>query len=1330
MPVLQVAGDEVVSPNHVYVIPPNADLSLEGEQLKVSLRSKVGVRHLTIDGFFRSLAAAYGGRAIGVILSGTGSDGTHGLEEIKAAGGITIAQSVDSADQGGMPSAAIATGIVDFVLAPHEIAAKLAEFGKHDFFVKRAHDQATEPSADATGAYRKILALVRSATGSDFGQYKETTIRRRILRRAAIHSKETLIDYLGYLEEQHEEIDALRRDLVINVTSFFRDPESFDALKASIFPRLAVNRPPNDPVRIWVAGCSTGQEAYSLAILLVEFFEDDPGRPAIQIFATDVSENLVIDQARAGIYPESIAAELSPERLRRFFIKEERGYRINKSIRELCVFARQNLITDPPLSRMDLISCRNVLIYLDKPLQERLASVFHYALKPEGYLMLGHSEIVPASSEFFERVDKKHCIYSKKPVAIASSHTPFDVGHHRPFPTITAEGNILRAPTAVEFQKKADRLVVERFAPTSVLVNDKLDILQFRGDTGRYLRLPRGQASFNLLKMARAGLSEELGVALRDAQKSKAVVRREGVRMREASGRSAGSIDLEVTPITLPGTPESCFLVLFQEASVGPSAAPPVVHSEVDELGSASRDEELSQLRRELAAAREYLQSVTEQYEAANDDLKSMNEEMLSSNEELQSTNEELQSSKEELQSSNEELTTLADELRTRNAELSLLDDDLGNVLTGVKMPLVIVGRDLRVRRFNSEAAKTLKLGASDTGRLITNLAFFSTMPDVENLLSVVMEDVVAQEREVQDRSGRWLGLRIQPYRTSDNRINGAIVALIDIDEAKRAQELLRSSEVRYRRLFEAARDGILLVDPVTRKITESNPYMTSLLLYSPEELRGKELWEIGLLKDEEASQAAFQELQDHGFIRYEDLPLVTKDGKRRDVEFVSNLYTENAHQVIQCNIRDISDRKRIEHELLESVKRERAARAEGDRLNRVKDDFLATLSHELRTPLNAILGWAQILLQRHGAAMPTEWEQGLRVIERSARDQAQLIADLLDMSRMQAGRLCLEVEAVELRGPVEAALQTVHPAAEAKGVRVEKVLKSGKVSGDPTRLQQIVWNLLANAVKFTPKGGVITVNLMRAGSHMELVVADTGKGIAADFLPHMFERFRQADASTSRQTPGLGLGLAIVKELVELHGGTVRATSEGEGRGATFVARIPALASGAVDAQERESGEAPAGRSPKVASGMASSLSRVKVLVVEDEPEARDVLQAMLEDCGALVKVVGSADEGLEEVERFRPDVLVSDIGMPGCDGYELVRRVRALGVERGGEVPALALTAYARPEDQTTALQAGFNAHVAKPIDAEEVLTTVRKLTRCAREQETGVAEQWRQK
>ena len=787
MPVQEVSRNLPVEPDTVYVISPNSDIGLRRGALQVTPRPPGRGVHHPVDHLFRSLANDQQSKAIGVVLSGTGSDGTQGLAEIKAVGGITFAEDEVTARHVGMPKSAIDSGYVDFVLTPELIAKRLAEIASHPYLAPAAI-RVSDEKGSSEETYSDALAIVRSATGVDFSQYRDTTIKRRIMRRMALHTQHSLKAYTQHLQNDPREVDALYHDLLINVTSFFRDPEMFEALKAQVFPAIASGHSTQRPIRVWVPGCSTGQESYSLAVALIEFFDDEPDRPSFQIFATDLSDRMSLEKARAGVYPESIEAEVSPERLRRFFVKEDHVYRISKEIRDVCVFARQNVTADPPFSHVDLISCRNVLIYLSPSLQKRVLPTFHYSLNVPGFLVLGSAESVGDSAALFELVDRDNKIYAKK--AAAHSASLFFAARD-PRGRTGVEGMRPRAAQG-DFQKVADKILLGRYSPPGVLLNEDLDVLQFRGRTSPYLEPPTGEPTTNILKLAKEGLFLELRSAVNEVKRGGRAVRREGVPIR--SEGEIRKIALEVLPVSASRGDEGCFLVLFHEAAPG-GASPP---AEAPEPATAEVTEsELTHLRQELAATKEYLQSVVEQQEAVNEDLQSANEEILSSNEELQSTNEELETAKEELQSTNEELTTVNEQLQQRNVELNTLYSDLNNLSTSTTIPIVMVGSDLRIRRFTNPARGGLGLTSGDVGRTITDVRLMIQVPDLADLIDGVMRDVQMREREIRGPDGRWQELRLYPYRTTDNRIDGVVLVLHDVDLRRRAEDDSRAADRR-----------------------------------------------------------------------------------------------------------------------------------------------------------------------------------------------------------------------------------------------------------------------------------------------------------------------------------------------------------------------------------------------------------------------------------------------------------------------------------------------------------------------------------------------------
>jgi two-component system, chemotaxis family, CheB/CheR fusion protein len=902
LPVREITDQLAVEPDHIYVIPRDTSLRITDGILRLGPRQKIRVPHRPIDTFFESLAQDRRNRAIGIVLSGTASDGTQGLEAIKAEGGITFAQD-NSAKYDSMPRSAVAAGCVDLVLSPAGIAGELTRIARHPYVTGQplelllpadsreeasAHERddaplpsgrggargksAKQPHATskrganeaAQNAYRKILSLLHTHSGVDFTLYKSTTIQRRITRRLLLSKLNTLEDYADCLRGNAQELDALYSDVLISVTSFFRNPEVFEVLQRKVLPALLKQRG-DDPLRCWVLGCSTGQEAYSIAMAFVEVAEKAPRTRKLQIFATDLNEAL-LDKARQGLYAKSLEQEIAPERLRRFFVEEQGGYRISKPLREMVVFARQNLISDPPFSRMDLISCRNVLIYLEPGLQKKAIPTFHYALKPNGFLLLGSSESIGGFTDLFEPVDKKQKVFSRKAASTPSIHLPFTrtLGSLS-LPSLAAQSPSRPEPPGelrneLSALREADRITVNQFAPPGVLINAELQVMQFRGAAGTYLEPPPGKASFDVLKMAREGLMLPLRSVINQAKKSNKTARKENVRFVQ-DGRTH-AVNLEVIP--LKNLRERCYLILFEE--------PPKTRRRAGKIKPAapalSKKQERSRiadLETEIAETREYLQSVQDQHEAAIEELQAANEEVQSANEELQSVNEELETSKEELESANEELITVNEEMNNRNSELSRLNNDLMNLQASIRLAILLLGRDLTVRRFSPQAQKQFDLQTTDIDRPVghirhglsrtpvfsgdaqdkTETADRDSPVDLEGVCDEVIADVQEREYEVHDRTGRCYLMRVRPYMTSDNKVDGAVLVLVDIDALKRGEQAIADARDYAENTVATLREPLLVLDKDLR-IESANRAFYRAFRATPQETLGKFIYELG----------------------------------------------------------------------------------------------------------------------------------------------------------------------------------------------------------------------------------------------------------------------------------------------------------------------------------------------------------------------------------------------------------------------------------------------------------------------------------------------------
>jgi two-component system CheB/CheR fusion protein len=1448
MPVREVTHDLRVEPNCVYVIPPNATMSIVKGRLKLAPRRKSRKPQHAIDLFLESLAQDQREYAIGIVLSGTGSDGAVGLEAVKAEGGITFAQD-DSAKYDAMPRAAIAAGCVDFVLSPEDIASELARIAKHPYLAgdaegrqrelavahqddatplpsggrkapgpspaqARAEAERGPPSAGGDGL-QKVLLRLRNHSGVDFSLYKSSTIRRRILRRMVLGKHGSLDEYAKFVQRNPKELDTLFSDVLISVTGFFRNPEAFEVLKRTVFPKF-LKRRPDDVVRVWVLGCSTGQEAYSVAMAYTESVDSVSRAPRLQIFATDLNDAL-LEKARAGLYAKSIEGEISQERLRRFFAEEEGGYRIIKPIRESVVFARQNLVRDPPFSRMDLICCRNLLIYLEPSLQSKALPTFHYALKPEGFLFLGASESVGKFIDLFETVDRKHKIFAKKP-----GPTPIKVlpaVQERPrakarLPIPAQPALSVTMPTEVSAQREADRLMVNEFAPPGVIVDADLRIVQFRGATADYLAPPRGKASFDVLKMARDGLMLPLRAAINKARKENRPARREDIDLVE-HGR-ARKVNLEVIP--LRNVKERFYLVLFED-SLSPAKPAKLGRTTTSRAATPDAPEprdvkalrkRLAQSERELAESRDYLQAMQEQHDAANEELQASSEELQSTNEELQSINEELETSKEELESTNEELITVNEEMAHRNVELNRLNADLNNLHVSIHTAIVVLGSDLTVRRFTPLAQKSFNLSASDLGRPLTGVRHELYLPspalpegsaspgrerlDLGELVREVIDAHDVRECEVQDREGRWYSLRVRPYTAADNRIDGAVLALLDIDALKRSEREAEAARQMAEATIRTVRDPLVLLDGALRvKMANDAFYRTFQVTRS--DTQGKLIYELGggawniralrrLLEDVLPRDTFFDDFEvTHDFPNLGTRTMLV-NGRRLQA-------ADGAHDWILLGIADITRRKQSDDQLQHALRRFRllaetvpekifTATPSGDRdyLNprwleyagrtledlagsdwtqlvdaedrtesegrwsrsmstgepyyfehrlrrhdgesrwhvtravalkdaagtvimwvgadtdvhdvkesdRRKDEFLATLAHELRNPLAPLSAAVELLRESEA----TDDKRSIEIMHRQVNHMVRLVEQLIDVSRISRSQIELRKENIELASVLYQAVDAARPHVESKQQQLTVTMTSEAVciDADAARIAQIVGNLLNNASKFTDEGGAIDLTVDSVGAEVAIHVRDTGIGIAEDQIPRIFEMFMQVDTSLQRSQSGLGIGLTLTKRLVEMHGGTIEARSAGLGQGSEFIVRLPA------------SGKAPAALPAPVPRLRAP---RRSILIVDDNPDTATLFGLLLQRQGHEVHIAHDGLAAVAAAAELQPEVVLLDIGLPNLDGYEAGRRIRQ---QAGGrKLLLIAVTGWGQDEDRRRSKEAGFDAHLVKPMNVAEL-------------------------
>jgi len=907
MQVSEVEDGVVVQPNCAYIIPPNRDMAFLNGTLQLLEPVLPRGQRLPIDFFFRSLAQDQHERAICIVLSGTGSDGTLGLRAIKGEGGMAMAQNPESTEYDGMPRSAINTGLVDYVLPAAEMPAHLIAYASHAF--GNLAKPLPTPLPKTEDIFKKIFVLLRSQTSHDFSQYKQSTIKRRIERRMAVHQIPELAGYVRFLQQTPLEVEALFRDLLIGVTSFFRDTEAFAELESKVIPRLFTDKPTGSAIRIWTCGCSTGEEAYSIAILLQERLETLKKSYKLQLFATDI-DSRAIDQARSGVYSASIANDVSPERLSRFFTLEADGsaYRINKGIRDMLVFSEQDVIKDPPFSKLDLISCRNLLIYLGSDLQKKLIPLFHYALNPGGTLFLGTSETIGEFIHLFTTLDRQSKIYQSKDNLSETLRLP--LGRFIPpmSDALTTPKRSGYSPVdgKLSLRETTERVLLERYAPVSILVSERGEMLYIHGNTGRYLQMASGEPNVNILKMAREGLKRDLTTVLHSVVKYRQPVERHGLSVKTNGGFS--SVNLTILPV--PPTPDSLseqtlYLVVLEEPqSLTTSAHLPAASvipatTEMTERAVTTKDL-VSELKKELQAKEEYLKSANEELETSNEELKSSNEEMQSVNEELQSTNEELETSKEELQSVNEELATVNAELQTKVFDLSRANNDMNNLLAGTGVGTVFVDFKLLIQRFTPSVTQVINLILSDVGRpvghIVSNLVGYGTL--VEDIQKV-LDTLIPTEVEVQTKEGTWFLLRIRPYRTLENVIEGAVITFFDISEMKHTREALHKAndQLRLAVVVRDAHDAIILQD-LEGQILAFNPSAARMYGWSEVEALTMNIRQLIPAERQENELRQLQQLSSNNVLEPYLSVRLSKDGTLVEIWLTATPLINEAGQV------------------------------------------------------------------------------------------------------------------------------------------------------------------------------------------------------------------------------------------------------------------------------------------------------------------------------------------------------------------------------------------------------------------------------------------------
>ena len=1297
MPVTHAVEGEALHLDHVYVLPADKALTVIEGRVHLGPRVASAGPPSVIDEFLQSLAVDAGARAVGVILSGTGSDGTLGLGAIKTRGGITYAQDFASAVHDSMPRSAAEAGCVDFVLPPEAIAQSLADLAASgEPHVEAPNAAIAELSGSEATALETILDTLRAATGVEFRLYRRPGMLRRIRRRAEELGFANLAAYVPRLQNDPSEILALFNRVLIHVTEFFRDPETFQMLGSTVIPRLLANRQDGTTLRIWVVGCATGEEAYSIAISFREVEAALGLEGSFRLFATDVSE-AAITTARLGRYPSDIGAEVSPERLQRFFTPLDGGYLVDTQLREMCVFARHDITRDPPFAQMDLVVCRNLLIYLEPALQERVLHNLHYALKPAGILLLGAAETVGGLGPLFSPLDPSHRVYLRR-AAPSRLHVDFGAtstpGNPRAPATAAQRVSPLPWPGA-DLQRAAAHAFFEQYPCGSVIVDPDLQIVHFQGRTSPYLEIPTGGPTVQLLKMAHPDLRLPLGRLIRRAHKEGGPVRRDGIPV--TIGSRVRRVSVTVLPLAADEADRRHCLVVFEpglrERDTQAEAGAEGTAKALSE-GKAEVDARIQELERELMETREYLQAVVDQHDAAHTQLEVAYQASLSANEEYQSTNEELESTKEELQSLNEELTTLNEQLQQRNVELSGRTAQIAGLLEAMDMPILLLTPDLGLLAFNSRAAADLRLSAANLGRSIRESWTPVPTPELIDLIDHALGESSLQEREFQDSQGHWSSLRIWPIPSVPEANRAVVVALVDItrlkEDLRHADEASAYSEA----IVDAVLEPLLVLDRDLKIVTANRAFHRAFET-NPADTTGVALWELG---GGEWNRIEFrrrvEELRRSGapFDGYE-FPVDSPRGRPRTFRLSGRRIVQPGSQAanLLLALEDITDRNLLREQMIQAGRIQAVAQLAGG------------VAHEMNNQMTAVLGFGGFLLK--SPDLRESHREDLERIVKAAQRAAEVTRQLLAFSRRQA----LHAVALELNTLVANSESLVRRAL-GPDIALELSLGEsvGQVRVDEAQMEQILVNLALNARDAMPQGGRLTIEttsvvvtdgepairegaVVPRGAYFRLVVRDTGCGMDEPTRARIFEPF----FTTKPSGQGTGLGLAGVYGTVKQSGGLIWVESE-PGRGTTFTIDLPAVVASAPPK---------AAAQPKVAPGGSET-----IVVVDDEELVRKWACRLLCGLGYNALEANDGGEALRLIAAAETPValVLSDVIMPGMSGVELRNRL----AEIRPRLPVLLMSGFAADALVRRGVADAATFVLQKPVEAADLASKIREV------------------
>lgn len=1298
MGVSQVTGDVTIEQDHVYVIPPNYDLVMNENALHIVPAERTAGIRTAIDKFFRTLAEVHRERAIGVILSGAGSDGAVGIARIKEMGGVTIAQTPSDAEHDAMPLSAIATNAVDIVLPVVEMPQKLIDIARNSRMI--ALPEAGELNlAIGSGKYatedeweralRDVLTTVQQRTGHDFRQYKRATILRRIERRLQIAMLPDVQHYKAFLDANPEETYALLQDLLISVTNFFRDREAFEALEREVIPQIFETAAADEQIRCWTIGCATGEEAYSIAMLLADQNELQPDdqKRSLQVFASDIDVR-ALNVARLGTYPKSIVTDVPPARLRRYFDQREETYCIKRELRDSVLFANHNALRDPPFSRVHLLSCRNLLIYLDRDIQQKVFEMMHYALHPDGFLFLGNAESADAVPHLFTVVDKRNRIY--KPVK--SRVSKYVVSFQPPWSYSSMPSLPAVAPATGRKERSAQhvfRELIEDAAPPSVMIDERNDLIYTSRAAADFLRPPVGEPTHHILDLVHPDLQLELRAALFNASKT------------------GQPLDTRYVPVQLDGQPMgvrmqvrpdgrrdgSGMTIIFFDASAM-QADNGVAQPSIAELTLARHLEE------ELRGTKKQLRGVIDQYEATLGDLKASNEELQAVNEELRSAMEELETSKEELQSVNEELLTVNLELKSKVDETTKANDDLQNFLASTEISTIFVDQMMHIKRFSKPSARLFNLIASDIGRPLADITHRLVYPEMLADIENAIEHLKSTEREVRSTEGEWFIARLLPYRTSADKIDGVVLTFVNITQRKAAEEQLFANEQRMHLIAASTRDYAIATLDHAGLVTSWNFGAERVFGYTESEMLGRSV-ELLLFPEERGQGILRAELLcalAEGRLERERW-LLCKDGAEVFCsDIITPLQDSRFHGFVKI-VRDLTGSKRMFENQSVRLEWEQHERLRAENAIRLRDSFFTMLSHDLKQPLHLIQLTSERLQRSTTTLDMGVVNRAAEVITQTVATEVRLIDDVIDLSQMRLGKLSLRRDNVDMAVALQRAIDMMAASAAEHEVQIVADLPAGAtITGDDVRIQQIVWNLLRNAIGRSVAGTTVSLRLYTEKSLVRVDIEDSGAGFSPDRITGLLETVERSAIAQSDQPDVHVISLTLAKQLITSHAGWLDIESAEHGQGAIFRLFFPR---GFPEIPEPGAGRRQNGAlldkyilviagNGRIAASLSSLLQGEQARVVT-ACSARDALQ-----------IAGSVDEPF--------DLVMMDVTLPDMSGLQLLSTIR----EQPGfaRVPVVAMGNQVRDSELAALRSAGFAQYMSQPFSLERLMDVVVRL------------------